>query len=203
MVAALVMRTAHAIPALLALLSACTTAKVRYDYSREPDPRKSEYVIGVSDHLSITVWKTPDLSRDAIVRPDGTITLPLIGDLAANGLTPSQLREEITRQLARFVRDEGTVVTVAVTAVNSYSFTVSGSVERPGVYGSQKYVTVLEAIQLAGGPNRFASARETKLLRRDREGKVRVIPIDYPAVLAGAQPEANLALLAGDQLYVP
>lgn len=197
------MKRAKAIPALLVLLSACPAAKVKYDYSQEPDPRKSEYVIGVSDRLSITVWKSPDLSRDAIVRPDGTITLPLIGDLAADGLTPSQLRDEITKQLARFVRDEGTVVTVAVTAVNSYSFTVSGNVERPGVYTSQKYVTVLEAVQLAGGTNRFASPRQTRLLRRDHGGKLRIIPIDYPAVLDGTQPQANLALLPGDQLYVP
>jgi polysaccharide export outer membrane protein len=101
------------------------------------------------------------------------------------------------------VRDEGVVVTVAVTGVNSYSFTISGNVERPGVYSSQKYVTVLEAVQLAGGPNRFASPGGTRLLRRDKAGKLREIPINYPAVLEGKQPEANLALIAGDQLYVP
>lgn len=192
-----------AIPLLFVLLSACAGATAQYDYSREPDPRRSEYVIGVSDHLTIQVWKNPDLSRDATVRPDGTITMPLIGDLEANGRTPSQLKEEITRQLAKYVRDEGVVVTVAVTSVNSYSFTVSGNVERPGVYTSQRYVTVLEAVQLAGGPNRFASPRKTKLLRRDRTGKLRTIPINYPAVLEGKQQEANLALMPGDQVFVP
>jgi polysaccharide biosynthesis/export protein len=190
-------------PILLLLLCACGGPRVQYDYAKEPDPRRSEYVIGVSDHLAIMVWKNPDLSRDAVVRPDGTITMPLIGDLQANGRTPTQLREEITRQLARFVRDEGVVVSVAVTGVNSYSFTVSGNVERPGVYTSQKYLTVLEAMQLAGGPNRFASPRQTRLMRHDRTGKLRNIPIDYLAVLEGKQPEANLALIAGDQLFVP
>ncbi len=187
---------------LLFALSACGV-HYTYDYLKEPDPRRSEYVIGVADHLSILVWKNPDLSGDAIVRPDGTITMPLIGDLTADGKTPTQLKEEITRQLARFVRDEGAVVTVAVTGVNSYSFSVSGNVEKPGLYASQKYVTVLEAVQLAGGPNRFASPNGTKLLRRDRKGKLRVIPINYPAVLDGTQPEANLLLMTGDQIYVP
>lgn len=193
----------RATPYMLVCLSACVTPSIQYDYAKEPDPRRSEYVIGVSDRLSIQVWKNPELSRDATVRPDGTITIPLIGDVEANGRTPSQLREEITTQLAKFVRDEGIVVTVAVTGVNSYSFVVSGNVQQPGVFTSQKYVTVLEAVQLAGGPNRFAKPRKTKLLRQDRAGTIREIPIDYPAVVAGKRPEANLALLSGDQVYVP
>lgn len=192
----------RSISTLFVLLSACA-GTVHYDYSKEPDPRRGEYVIGVADTLSITVWKNPELSGEAVVRPDGTITLPLVGDLTASGRTPSQLKEEITRHLANFVRNEGAVVTIAVTGVNSYSFTVSGNVEHAGVFTSKKYVTVLEAMQLAGGPNRFASARKTQLMRRDRAGNLRIIPIDYPAVLAGKQPAANLALFAGDQLYVP
>lgn len=190
--------------ALFASLSACG-AHHAYDYSKEPDPRRTEYVIGVSDALSIQVWKNPDLSKDVVVRPDGTITMPLIGDLTADSLTPTELKNEITSRVVKFVRGEGVVVTVTVTAVNSYSFAVSGNVEHPGVFSSQKYVTVLEAIQLAGGPNRFASPKHTKLMRRGshRAGKLRIIPIDYPAVLDGRQPDANLALMPGDQLHVP
>src|SRR5262249_56008650 len=124
------------------------SAAIHYNYAAEPDPRKSEYVIGVSDHLAIRVWKNPDLSTDAIVRPDGTITMPLIGDLVASGKTPTELKAEVTRQLANFIRDESAVVTIAVTGVNSYSFTVSGNVEHAGVFTSQKYVTVLDAVQL-------------------------------------------------------
>ena len=174
-----------------------------YDYSKEPDPRRSEYVIGVADVLSILVWKYPDFSRDVTVRPDGTITLPLIGDLTASGRTPSQLRAVVAAQLSKYVRDESAVVTVAVNTVNSYGFTVSGAVERPGVFSSNKYVTVLEAIQLAGGPNRFANPRATQIMRRDKAGTLRIIPVDYQAVLDGSRPGANLALLAGDQVYVP
>jgi polysaccharide biosynthesis/export protein len=186
-------------------LAACASAPHRpdYDYSKEPDPRRSEYVIGVSDQLSILVWKYPDLSRDVTVRPDGTITMPLIGDLPADGRTPSQLKGEIASQLAKYVRDESAVVTVAVTAVNSYSFTVSGAVEHPGVFTSNKYVTVLDAVQLAGGPNRFANPREMQVMRRPKNGPMRVIPVDYLTVLDGSHAEANLVLLAGDQVYMP
>jgi polysaccharide biosynthesis/export protein len=192
------------LPLLLVFLGACGgSVRYDYDYSKEPDPRRSEYVIGVADHLTIRVWKNPDLSTEATVRPDGTITMPLLGDLAADGKTPTQLKDEITKQLGKFVRDEGAVVTIAVTGVNSYNFTVAGNVEKAGVYTSQKYVTVLEAMQLAGGPNRFASAKETKLFRKDKKGATRIIPINYPAVLDGSQPDGNLALISGDQLYVP
>lgn len=193
-----------ALPALLLALSGCGV-RYKYDYASEPDPRRLEYVIGVSDQLSIQVWKNPDLSGDVTVRPDGTITLPLIGDLTADRKTPTELRNEIARHLAKYLRGEGAEVTVAVTTVNSYSFMVSGNVERPGVYTAQKYVTVLEAIQLAGGPNRFASPRKTKLFRRPTGpgAKARTVPIDYASLVDGSRPEANLALFPGDQIYVP
>ncbi len=184
------------------LAAACGAPAIHYDYTREPDPRRSEYVIGVSDHLAIKVWKNPDLSTEAIVRPDGTITMPLIGDLKAAGRTPTDLKAEVSKQLANFIRDESAVVTIAVTAVNSYSFTVSGNVEHAGVFSSPKYVTVLDAVQLAGGLNRYAGS-EVRLYRHDPSGKMRMIPIDYKAVQEGRQPEANLALLPGDQIYVP
>ena len=198
------MRPLHLALVLAAALSGCAGVRNRnFDYAKEPDPRRSEYVIGVADQLSIQVWKNPDLTTEASVRPDGTITMPLIGDLKAVGLTPTRLREAIARQLAKYIRDESAVVTVAVTAVNSYAFTVSGNVERAGVFNAQKYVTVLEAVQLAGGPNRFASPRAMKLIRLDAQGRPRVIPIDYTALLEGKLPQANLALLPGDQLHMP
>ena len=104
---------------------------------------------------------------------------------------------------ARLCAREGAVVTVAVTAVNSYSFTVSGNVVTPGVFNAHKYATVLDAVQLAGGPNRFASPMEMQLMRRGQDGKLRVIPINYLAVVDGSQPEANLVLLPGDQIHMP
>src|SRR5262249_7606046 len=126
------------IAALLCLIAACGGASFNYDYAKEPDPRRSEYVIGVSDHLAIKVGKTAELSTEVIVRPDGTITMPPLGDIHAAGMTPTDLKAEITKQLANYIRDESAVVTIAVTAVNSYSFTVSGNVEHAGVFTSQK-----------------------------------------------------------------
>lgn len=188
----------------LSVLIACGGRNgTRYDYAKEPDPRQSEYVIGVADELAIKVWGKPDFSANAVVRPDGTITMPLIGDLSAVGKTPTQLRDQISQQLSNFIRDEAAVVTIALTATNSYSFTVSGNVEHPSVFTSKKYVTIVEAVQMAGGPNRYASPRETKLFRQNKDGTLRVIPIDFNEIQEGREPEANLALVSGDRIFIP
>src|SRR5262245_40376121 len=96
---------------LLVATAGCSAPIEGYNYRREPDPRKHEYVIGVSDALRITVWRNPDLSTDARVRPDGTITMPLVGDLKASGRTPGELRREVQQRLGAFVKDESAVVT--------------------------------------------------------------------------------------------
>ncbi len=189
--------------ALAAALAACGASTPYYDYSKEPNPLHDEYVIGVSDDLEITVWKNGDLSTKASVRPDGTITLPLIGDVRAAGHTPSELKAEITKRLASFVKDEAAVVTVAVLHVNSYRFTVSGNVEHPGVYSESAFVTVAEAVALSGGPNKFASPSGMVILRHDQKKGIRRIPIPYDEVRSGRRPDANLVVLAGDTIYVP
>jgi len=198
------MTAVKAVLLLLAVCAACGGApNLHYDYTKEPDPRRLEYVIGVEDRLSIRVWKNPDLSAEVMVRPDGIITIALLGDIQAAGLTPTQLRDEIVKRMASYVRDESAVVTIAVTAINSYNFSVAGNVERPGVFSSSKYVTILDAIQLAGGPNRFASPRRTTLFRLGKDGKPRAIPIDYELLVKGQRPEMNLALTRGDRVFVP
>lgn len=186
-------------------LSACATPQSTYNYSAEPDPRKKEYVLGPSDVLHINVWRNPDLSGDATVRPDGTISVTLVGDLIAAGRTPSQVRADLVQRMTTFIKEDAAIITVAVTAINSYRFTVNGSVEKPGAYGVNHYVTVIEAIAMAGGPNRFASPEKTAIIRNSGDpskGPVR-IPIDYPGILSGAHPEQNLPILAGDTVYVP
>jgi len=189
---------------LVVLTSACPTPHPPYDYKVEPDPRKQEYVLGPSDVLRINVWHNPELSVEVAVRPDGTISMPLIGDVQAAGRTPAQVRTEIAKRLSTFIRDESAIVTVTVAAINSYRFVISGNVEKAGAYSSAHYVTVSEAIALAGGPNRFASADETVIIRTDTaRGGVKRIPIDYPAILSGSHPEQDLFLLPGDTLYVP
>jgi len=182
----------------------CATVPPPYDYASEPDPRKNEFVLGPSDVLRVAVWHNPDLSGDTVVRPDGTITLPLIGDLRAAGRTPSQVRNEISERLKMFVKDEAATVTLAVSAINSYRFTVTGNVERPGTFSANHYVTLSEAVTLAGGPNRFADPERCVLVRSDPTSLTpRRIPINYPAILSGKRADQDLPLLSGDLIVMP
>ncbi len=183
------------------------------------DPRKLPYVIGPSDVLRITVWKDPNLSTESAVGPGGTITMPLVGELPAAGRTAKQIQEEATRRLGAFVKDA--VVTVAVIEVNSYRFTVAGNVERRGMFSPRYYVTVSEAIALAGGPNRYASPANVVVIRpaeRDDPGDpgehpkgwkspaggaTQRIAIDYDEILSGKSPAQDIVVLAGDTVLVP
>jgi polysaccharide biosynthesis/export protein len=187
--------------AVTSLMGGCST--VSYDYSKEPDPRKSEYVIGVGDELRINVWKNGDLSTSGTVRPDGTITMPLVGDVKAAGRTPSQLTEEIGNRLKTFVKEEASIVSIAVAAVNSYRITVSGNAEHPGVFQERYYLTVADAVALAGGLNKFASPHKLVVLRQRTNGGIRKVPVDFERISGGDHPEENLVLLAGDTLFVP
>jgi polysaccharide export outer membrane protein len=173
-----------------------------FDYSREPDPRRQEYVIGVSDIVRINVWHMPDVSVDAKVRPDGTLTMPLLGGIVALGKTPSALQAEIETQLKSYIKDDSLRVSVAVTEVNSYHFTMAGNVERQGLYNSQRFLTVTEAVALAGGPNRFASLSKVVVIRPSPGGPRR-IPIDLGAIYDGKRPEMNIVILSGDTIYIP
>jgi polysaccharide export outer membrane protein len=186
--------------ALATALLACGAAHRPYDYRSEPDPRTKEFEIGPLDQLSVVVWKNQDLSGEMTVRPDGVVTLPLIGHVRAAGRTPTALQAEISRRLAEFIRSDGDVaVSVAVAQVNSYHFTVSGNVEKPGYYESKTYVTAVEAVALAGGPNKFAGD-DIFIVRGT---PVRRIPIDLARATSGASPEQNLVVLRGDVIVVP
>ena len=184
----------------VALLTVVGCGPIAYDYSKEPDPRKAEFVLGVNDAVRISVWKNPELSVDARIRPDGTITMPLIGDIRAAARPPSALKTEITHRLQSFIRDESAIVSVAVTEVNSYRFTVSGQVEHAGLMTAKYYVTASEAVAMAGGLNRYANPHRLTLVRSDARGPRR-IPIDYERIASGEHPEEDLVLLSGDTLF--
>jgi polysaccharide biosynthesis/export protein len=181
----------------LVLLAACSSVPY-YDYSREPDPRKKEYEVGPLDQLNVVVWNHPELSADATVRPDGIVTLPLIGDVKAAGHTPSAIQRECAKRYAAYVRLEETSVSVGVAAVNSYTFTISGQVEKAGVYSQKSYVTVLEAIAMAGGPNKYAGTTAYVV----RGQPQRKIPIDMKRAGSGDHAEENLVVLRGDLIVV-
>ncbi len=195
------------LPLLLPLGTAGCASDIPYydpaNYPKEYDPRAHEYVIGVGDSLKITVWKTPDLSSTETVRPDGTITLALIGEVPAADRTALEVRDELKRRLADFVKDETAVITVSVSQVNSYRFVVAGNVARPGAFTQKYYVTIAEAIAMAGGPTRFADTEAVLLLRPEEGGKIRKIPVDYDKIASMEAPEQNLVLARGDTLFVP
>jgi polysaccharide export outer membrane protein len=195
------------VAAVLSVLTvpACWSQPRPYNYASEPDPIAEEYVLGPSDVLRVNVWHNTEFAGDVIIRPDGTISLPLLGDLRAAGRTPGQLRADIAARLTAFIKDDSAIVTVSVSAVNSYRFVVSGNVEHSGVFTASHYVRVTEAIALAGGPNRFANPETSVIIRPNADPKlpVRRIPIDYVGILEGTHPEQNLRLLPGDTVYVP
>ena len=186
-------------------LAGCPPKVPQYDYSKEPDPTQAEYVLGIGDHLSINVWENPNLSSDPIIRPDGTITMPLIGDLKAAGETPSSLKAMVKARLGDFLKlNAGSEITVAVRQANSYRITVSGEVNHPGVFTADHYITLSEAVAQAGGFTRFAKRNDMTLQRRDpKSGKIRAIPLAYDFLVDGSHPEMNLTMIAGDSLYVP
>ena len=170
-------------------------------YAKEPDPRQHAYRLGVADSLRVHVWKDRELSTEVQVRPDGTITMPLIGEVQAEGRTAVDLKNEIKKRLGKYVREA--IVTVSVIEAASYRFTVAGAVRQPGIYSPQYFVTVSEAVTLAGGPDEFADADEVVIIRRNAEGKARRIPVDYDAILEGDAPQQDIAIIAGDTIFVP
>lgn len=186
-------------------LAACGPSLPTYDYAQEPDPRNQEWVLGVGDEITINVWENPGLTTEATIRPDGNVTMPLVGDLRAVGETPTTLKAKIKAKLAEFVKElQGSEITVALRGANSYRFTVSGEVTRPGMMSLGYFVTVSEAVALAGGFTRFAKRNEMVLQRRDpKTGTVRTIPLAYDALAGGQRPDMNIVLLAGDSLFVP
>ena len=186
------------------LAMACGGHLPPHDYAKEPDPRSKEIILGVGDVININVWENHDLSTEVTVRPDGTITMPLVGDLRAQGQTPTQLRESIKEKVKNFIKLEGTEVTVAVKAWHSYKFTVQGEVVRQGVFPSDQFVTVAEALAMAGGLTRFAKRNDVRIFRRDPgASELRQIPIDYDDLTTGKRLDMNIWIMPGDTISVP
>ena len=159
----------------------------------------SDYVIGADDTLRISVWKEPDLSEILPVRPDGKISMPLLNDIPAAGLTPLQLKDSITEKLKKFIADPR--VTVVVTAMNSQRVFVSGEVLHSGPIALLPHMTVLQALSQAGF-NQFANLKGIYLLRSEN-GKQEKIPFNYKEVIKGNRPEQNIMLKPGDTVVVP
>ena len=158
------------------------------------------YVIGAQDVLDISVWKEPDLTRTVPVRPDGKISLPLLNDVQAGGLTPTQLATQITERLKKYVTDPQ--VTVIVTAINSQRIYVLGEVSRAGAYVLLPGMTVLQALSSAGGFTQFAKVKNIYVLREEN-GKQVKYSFNYKAFINGKNPKQNIAVKTGDTIVVP
>jgi len=157
------------------------------------------YVIGASDVIAIDVWKEPTLSGSLLVRPDGMISLPLLGDVHASGLTPLQLADQITAKLKKFVQDPN--VSVVVSQIHSKVVYLMGEVGKKGPIEMTPGMTLLEAIGSAGGITEFANAKKIYILR-DEAGKHEKIPVHYKEALKGDS-ALDLVLKPGDTIIVP
>jgi len=162
-------------------------------------PTAPDYVIGADDTLHISVWKEPDLSVTLPVRPDGKISMPLLDDIPAAGMTPVMLKELITTRLKKYIADPR--VTVVVTAMNSRRVFVTGEVLHTGPMPLLPSMTVLQALAQAGF-NQFSNLKGIYLLRTEN-GKQQKIPFNYKEVVRGNHPEQNIPLKPGDTIVVP
>lgn len=183
----------------------CAKEKVSY---KSDLVAPSEFFLGPEDVLKVTVWKSLDLSGEVTIRPDGTITLPLIGDVPAAGLTANVLAKRIAERLTEYISSP--IVTVQVKEVNSYFIYVLGEVVKPGKYPLKSYANVMQGIALAGGFAPFASKNKIKVLRNVSTGpeghevKHQIeIPVRYDDVLKGTAVPGNFILLSGDVIVVP
>jgi len=158
-----------------------------------------DYVIGADDTLHISVWKEPDLTETLPVRPDGKISMPLLNDITAAGLTPLQLRDTITDRLKKYIADPR--VTVVVTGMNSRRIFVTGEVTHTGPMTLLPHMTMLQALAQAGF-TQFANPKAIYLLRTE-SGKQKKLPFNYKEVVKGNHPEQNIELRPGDTIVVP
>jgi polysaccharide biosynthesis/export protein len=158
------------------------------------------YVIGGQDVLDVSVWKEPEVSRVVPVRPDGKISLPLLNDVQAAGLTPAQLAAQITESLKKYVTNPQ--VTVIVTTINSQRVYILGEVTRPGAFPLLPNMTVLQALSSAGGFTQFAKEKNIYVLRNE-DGKQVKHPFNYKAVVGGKNTDQDIVLKAGDTIVVP
>jgi polysaccharide export outer membrane protein len=164
-----------------------------------PDPRSVAYLIGPEDILDIQVWKNAELSRTVPVRPDGKVSLPLVNDIQAAGLTPIELRDQLTTRLSEYV--PAPEVAVIVREVHSVKVAIMGAVKIPGRYEVKSPATVLELIAQAQGLTEFASRDHIVVIRQSGATTIRV-PFNYRKVANGSEAD-NFFVRAGDIIFVP
>ncbi len=183
---------------LFALAACASTEKAR----QATDAKEAgHYIIGPEDVLEISVWKNADLSKVVSVRPDGRITLPLIGDVQAAGATPDKLKDDIAARLKRY--QDAAVVSVIVQQVNSYRIYILGEVRNPGSYQVKTLTTLLQAVSLAGGFTPYASKDKIVLLHMNESGQEEKTTVRLKDIVYSEKGGKNIMLRPGDTVFVP
>ena len=159
-----------------------------------------DYVIGADDVLSVVFWRDKDMSSEVAVRPDGKISLPLLNDVQAAGLTPTQLRDQLTEGAKQYLSEPN--VTVVVRQINSRKVFITGQVQKPGPYVLGGTTTVLQLIATAGGVLEYAHSNKIVVMRTEN-GKQTSHPFDYKGVITGKNLRQNIELRPGDTIIVP
>jgi len=192
------------ITAAAVLVAGCESVPAPVDAGDRVSTNVEEYRIGADDRVQVTVWRNPELSVTAPVRPDGKISVPLIGDVEAGGRTPGEVAENIKKQLAVYIREPN--VAVIITELRSHEFLsrvrVTGAVRAAKSLPYRQGMTVLDVVLEAGGVNDFASANRTKLYRKSKD-KTQVFEIELGNILNKGRLETNLYLRPGDVITVP
>jgi polysaccharide export outer membrane protein len=158
------------------------------------------YTVKPGDTLSISVWKEPDLQKETLVRPDGSFSFPLVGEVDAKGKTVADLNKFVSQKLAKFISDP--VVTVSIQEIKGNKVYVIGQVNRPGEFIMNPSVDVMQVLSMAGGTTPFASLGDIVILRRTPAGK-QSLPFRYNDVVKGRKMDQNIDLQAGDVVVVP
>ncbi len=158
------------------------------------------YLVGPEDILEISVWREESLQREVLVRPDGRISFPLVGDLLVAGSTPSEIQSKLSDSLKKFIPEP--VVTVVVTKIGGYKIYIIGQVKKSGQYAVGRYLDVVQALALAGGLTPYAAENKIKIFRREN-GQQRIIPFKYEDIKKGKGLEQNIILKSDDLIVVP
>jgi len=195
--------------ALVLSAGAVTIGQAQTQSPSQSERCPGEYLIGPEDVLDVAIWNSPEISRSVPVRPDGKISLPLVNDVQAAGLTPMQLRERLSQTLATYVA--APIVSVIVREIHSFKVTVIGEVKTPGRYELKSRATVVDVLAMAGGPTDYA-LRGKIIVLRDEAGSTQHIPftLERLGAKSGHQPNApaepgstNVCLIPGDIVLVP
>ena len=182
------------------LLSSICAVSITEAEKTKKSVSNKPYILGAEDVIEVLVWKEDAFSRVVIIRPDGKISLPVIGDVKAAGLTTEELTEKITEKLKGFI--DNPTVTVIVAQINSMKIYIQGEVARPGLYQLKSNTTVLQAISLAGGFSEWAK-KDKIIIVREGNGKSSRIPVNYKKIIWGKDISQSLILERGDTIIVP